>query len=823
MGERLPIEDCLPDLRSALAAKRNAVITAQPGAGKTTIVPMALMNEPWVQGRRIVMLEPRRIAARTAARRMAQLLGEEVGHRVGYRTKGDAVVGKHTRIEVVTEGILTRLLHADPGLESIAAVIFDEFHERSIHADLGLALCLQCQALFREDLRLIVMSATLEAESAAALLGGADVIRSIGRAFPVETFYAPSRSAEYIEKMTARAVLTALNRHKEGDLLVFLPGGAEIRRTMQELNSAGLPSGVRVAPLYGILAPQDQDAAIRPSRTGERKVVLATNIAETSLTVEGVSIVIDAGYSRVPKFSPRNGLTKLETVRVTASSADQRRGRAGRTGPGICYRLWTEEEQRQLKPYNDPEILTSDLSSLALDLAIWGVSDPAELEWLNPPPEGAYQQAKELLELLGALDADGNVTPHGRLIAAIGTHPRLASMIVRAKPLGLGRLACELSVLLEERAANTEIDMRLQVEMLRRRFGSGPDPLQREIERRMKDAGIPDGQRGDPNRAGELLAFAYPDRIAMRRPSGTFLLANGRGAELPAQEPLSREMFLAAAELDGAGNNSRIRSAAPLALNTVLHSLGDMIRESDEVEWDQAAKAVRARRKRMLGALILEEKPLSHPDPDRVLTALLHGLRLQGLQVLSWPKASVQWRQRMMFLRSQLGGEWPDVSDEALLETLEQWLAPHAYGIASLADLQRLNVKEVLEQSLTWEQKRRLDEWAPTHIQVPSGSRIAIDYSNPEQPVLAVRLQEIFGWEETPRIAGGLVPLTLHLLSPAQRPVQVTKDLANFWRETYYEIKKDLKGRYPKHYWPENPLDAAATRGTKPRTEGKVQ
>lgn len=828
MNEQLPIEETLPALRQALRAARNAAVTAPPGAGKTTKVPLALLEEAWLDGRKIVMLEPRRIAARSAARRMAQLLGEDVGQTVGYRTKGDSAIGRHTRIEVVTEGILTRWLQSDPGLEDVGIVIFDEFHERSVHADLGLALSLQCQSLFREDLRIVVMSATLEAESVADILEGASVLRSEGRMYPIETIYVARRSDERMERRAASAVLSALAAHPEGDALVFLPGAGEIRRTADELYALGIPEHIRIAPLYGALSAQEQDAAVQPSRAGERKVVLATSIAETSLTVEGVRIVIDSGYSRVPYFSPRNGLSRLETVRVTAASADQRRGRAGRVAPGVCYRLWTEEEHRQLKPFHDPDILTSDLSPLALELAVWGVSDPRELRWIDPPPEGAYQQARELLRQLGALDETGAVTLHGRQIAELGAHPRLAGMIVRAKPLGFGPFACELAALLEERVGagsggSSAVDMRSRVEALRSRRGADAETTRRDIARRMREAGIAasGATEVDPARCGELLAAAYPDRIAMRRPNGTYLLANGRGAELPEHaEPLSRERFLAVAELDGAGANSRIRAAAPLTLEQIERVFPDRISVIDNVYWDTAAKTVRARRKRMLGAFVLDEIPLPKPDSEEVRAALMQGIRESGLQALSWSKSNAQWRQRMLFLRAHLGEDWPDVSDEALLDTLDIWLGPHLYGMSSITDAARVNVKDALEaSSLTWEQRGRLEEWAPTHIQVPSGSRIAIDYSDPLQPVLPVRLQEVFGWQETPRIAGGRVPLTLHLLSPAQRPVQVTKDLDSFWQDAYFEVKKDLKGRYPKHHWPDDPREAAATRGTKPRKD----
>jgi ATP-dependent helicase HrpB len=823
MSEKLPIDECLPELKKKLAEGSNAVVTAPPGAGKTTKVPLALLGEPWLRGRRILMLEPRRIAARSAAKRMASLLGEPVGRTVGYRTKGDTSVGADTIIEVVTEGILTRWLQSDPGLEDVGAVLFDEYHERSVYADLGLALCLQTQAWFREDLRIVVMSATLETEAVSSILRDAPVVRSLGRMFPVDTIYDDWKSDAPIERRTAAAIKHALDRHREGDVLVFLPGSGEIRRTANEFRKLGLPANVRMAPLYGALSPQEQDEAVAPSRVGERKVVLSTSIAETSLTVEGVRIVIDAGRSRVPRFSPRTGLTRLETVPVTNASADQRRGRAGRVGPGVCYRLWTEEEHRQLKPFNDPEVLDSDLTPLALDLAVWGVSDPAELSWLDLPPEGAYKQAVDLLRQLGALDERGTITPEGKRMAALGMHPRLARMMLQAVTLGFGALACDLAVLLEEReppGQAASLDMRERVEAMRRDESPEGSRQRAEAARRRKEVGIQALAAASPDThaSGELLAFAYPDRIAARRSNGKYLLSNGRGAEFPQELPLAREAYVIAAELDGAGTDSRIRAAAPIGIEAVKRLFAQHIREQIDVYWDRSAGAVRARRRVTLGALLLEEAPVPKPDPERVRETLLQGVAEEGIAALPWTKAAEQWRKRMMFLRSYIGEAWPDVSDEYLAMTLSEWLGPHVYGMKSMEDLARVRLIEALETAMTWEQRRQLEQWAPTHLTVPSGSKLPVDYSDPSAPMLHVKLQEVFGWPDAPRIANGRVPITLQLLSPAQRPVQVTKDLANFWRETYFEVKKDLKGRYPKHYWPENPTIAAATRGTRPRT-----
>jgi len=861
---RLPIDELLPEVKAALAAGRGAVIVAEPGAGKTTRVPLALLDEPWLAGRKIVMLEPRRLAARHAARYMARSLGESVGETIGYRVRADARVGPRTRIEVVTEGVLTRMLQEDPALSDAGLVIFDEFHERSLHADLGLALCLQARELFREDLRLVVMSATLEAEPVAALLGGAPVLASPGRSYPVETVYVSRRSgalgaagagsglggrdsgipASFWERDVVEVILKAL-AERDGDALVFLPGMAEIRRVEERLREALAGRPVVVAPLHGALPQEAQDRALMPAPPGSRKVVLGTSVAETSLTVEGIRIVVDSGWMRVARFSPRTGMTRLETVPVSRASADQRRGRAGRVAPGVCYRMWTEEEHARLAPANTPEVLEADLAGLALELAVWGVDDPGELAWLNPPPEAAWRQAKELLETLGALDGAGRVTEHGRRMAALGVHPRLAHMMLGAAETGRARLACELAVLLGGRdvmrgEAARDADIRRRVEALRGK-GDGADDralaMMREEARmlfrrleatqgqadtanadvgRGPDAGTKErGGSGDPDDCGILLAFAYPDRIGRRRPDGRYLLSGGRGAVLPDNQPLAREEFLVAAEMDDAGADGLIRLAAPLE-GDWTRALERFIRRETEVRWDAESRAVRARERLRIGAVTLREMPAPDPDPDAVAEALLAGVRETGLELLPWTRETRQFCLRAQFMR-RFDPAWPDFSDEALLATLPEWLGPHTAGMRSAADLHRLDLRAALAFRLTWEQRRRLDEWAPTHLAVPSGSRLSVDYSDPEGPVLAVRLQELFGLAETPRIAGGRVPVTLHLLSPAMRPVQVTRDLASFWRTTYAGVRKELKGRYPKHDWPEDPLAAAPSRGPRGR------
>ncbi|HMM19102.1 MAG TPA: ATP-dependent helicase HrpB [Selenomonadales bacterium] len=817
----------LPQLRRTLGDQPNAVLVAPPGAGKTTRAPLALLKEPWLADRRILLLEPRRLAARAAARHMAALLGEEVGQTVGYRVKLDTRVGPATRIEVITEGILTRMLQSDPSLEGVGLVIFDEFHERSIHSDLGLALCLEAQSVLREDLRLLVMSATLDAQAVAGLLGAAPVLASEGRAFPVETRYLERSLEGPVEPAVVRTVLEAL-KIEQGDVLVFLPGAAEIRRVESRLREALPDRTVRIAPLYGNLPPAAQDAALVPAPPGRRKVVLATSIAETSLTVEGVRVVVDSGLMRVPRFSPRTGMTRLETVAVSKAAAEQRRGRAGRLAPGVCYRLWTRWEDERLEARSLPEILSADLAPLALELAAWGATDPVRLLWLDPPPAAAFAQARELLQGLGALDGSGTITPHGRRMAEAGLHPRLSHMILRAAGLGLGGLACELAVLLSERdifrGGPGGADLRRRLEAARdlRRSGPGPDEalgrrLRGELDYLLRQFQIRRGPDGDADKAGLLLALAFPDRLAQRRGDRRFLLRNGRGAAFPTEaEPLAGEAYIVAAELDDKGADSSIYLAAPVQLDELRNYFQDQITEEAAVAWDRAAQAVRARSLERIGSLVLKEAPLRDPAPEAVRVALLEGIKAEGLSVLNWTRAATQLRERLLFLHKQQAA-WPDVSDGALDAGLAEWLGPYLYGVRSRADLQRVSVAQALEALLTWEQRRDLDEYAPTHIRVPSGQRIPIDYRDPDSPVLAVRLQEMFGLAETPRIAGGRTPLTLHLLSPARRPVQVTRDLASFWRTVYFEVRKDLLGRYPKHYWPDDPLSAPATHRARPR------
>lgn len=822
----LPIQEILPELKTILSTPGNAILIAPPGSGKTTCVPLALVNETWLQGKRILMLEPRRLAARAAARYMAKMLGQQPGETVGYRIRLDSCVGPKTRIEVITEGILTRMLQTDQALAGVGLIIFDEFHERSLHTDLGLALALEAQAVLREDLRLLVMSATLEAEPVATLLGNAPVIYSNGQAFPVETHYRERRTDDRLESVVAQAVVTAL-ADGSSDILVFLPGAAEIRRVQAELTAIGIAKQVRIAPLYGNLPPDAQDAALLPSPDGQRKVILATSIAETSLTVEGVGIVIDSGLMRVPRYSPRTGLTGLETVRVSRHTAEQRRGRAGRLGPGICYRLWTTQEDLYLEPSNRPEILSADLTPLALELAAWGVSSPEQMLWLDLPPKSVFLQAQALLRKLGAIEPSGTITAHGRLIAQSGLHPRLAHMIIKAKEIDLGNLACEIAAILSERdflqgnGMRPDVDLRLRVEALRNQETGkyqGTTIIRRimaEIEKLRQDFGIIRNQQDTVEACGLILAFAYPDRIGQLRSNGRFLLENGRGASMHESQSLAHSPYIVAAELDDQGVDSRIFLAAPLHYEELKRYFSQQITSETHVAWDKTAQAVRAKSYERLGALILKESPCVNPNPDEVMAALFSGIISEGLSILPWTKAAQQLRQRLLFIGRQAEG-WPDVSDEKLLVTLEHWLGPFVYGLTSRADLAQLNLVSILENLLTWQQRQELDEYAPTHLMVPSGQRVAINYSNPDCPVLAVKLQEMFGLKDTPRIAGGKVPLTIELLSPAQRPVQVTRDLGSFWRTAYFDVKKDLMGRYPKHYWPDDPLTAVPTHRVRP-------
>lgn len=830
----LPVEAALPAVRAALARGTSAVLVAPPGAGKTTLVPLALLGEPWLKGRKIVLLEPRRLAARAAALRMAELLGEpDAGGTVGYRMRLETRVGRSTRIEVVTEGILTRMLQSDPALDGVGLVVFDEFHERSLQADVGLALTLHVRRLLRPELRLLVMSATLDAEPVAGLLGDATVVRAEGRAHPVRTHWRERPLEGWIEPAVADTVRTAVREH-DGDVLVFLPGAAEIRRTGESL-SGTLPPDTSVLELFGVLPREEQDRALRPSPPGRRKVVLASAIAESSLTIEGVRVVVDGGLMRVPRFDPGTGMTRLDTLRVTRDAADQRRGRAGRTAPGICYRLWTRLEEEGMVPARAPEIREADLTPVVLDLAAFGAG-PDELAWLDPPAPAALAHARELLQELEALAPDGTLTAHGRRMAELGVHPRLAHLTLRGVERGVGPLACDLAALLEERdilrgaGAAPEVDVRWRLEALRGgaralprgltvdRAAAGRVVRQAEaLRRRAGVAEVPDGSALEV--AGLLAALAYPDRVGRLREGsrGRYVLRNGRGVTLDPADSLAGEAWLVVTDLDARGRDGRVFQAAPLTLAEIEEVLGHQAETAEEVAWDAASGRVQARRIRRLGAMVLGEGALRDPDRGAVARALCEGIRSSGLRVLPWSRETTQLRERLAFTRALEGEPWPDVSEEALSASLETWLGPFMPGMRSLDDLARVDLAGALLSLLPWSLRTALDRLAPTHVDVPSGSRILLDYGDPTAPVLAVRLQEVFGLRETPVVGGGRVPLTVHLLSPARRPVQVTRDLASFWRDAYFEVRKDLRARYPKHAWPEDPLAAEATRRTKPR------
>lgn len=764
------------------------------------------------------MLEPRRIATRAVASRMASTLQEPAGQTVGYRTRLDTKVSARTRIEVVTEGILTRMLQDDAALEGVGLVIFDEFHERNLQADLGLALCLDAQATVREDLKLLAMSATLNGSAVATLLDNAPLVSSSGRAFPVATQYRTRPHARMprfdadICKELAPVIVRALESDP-GDMLVFLPGQGEIRRLQRLLENEPLPSAYDVHALYGDLSPAEQDRAIAPSTAGRRKIVLATNIAETSLTIEGVCIVVDSGLERRSRFDPASGMSKLDTVRISRASADQRQGRAGRTAPGVCYRWWLESEHASLDAHSPAEILEADLAPLALELASWGVADPLKLRWLDAPPSAAYAQARDLLVVLGAVGRDGRITTHGKEMARIAVHPRLAHMLGRARYLGLSRLAAEIAAVLTERdlirnsGPQRDADLRRRIDAL---HNSATDVDRNLRQRTLRTAqllqtrlGKTDEQRSDAHvDVGRLLAFAYPDRIACARGErGRYLLSGGRGAVLTDPQLFNAE-YLSIAQLDAGDRDARIQLAAPISRAHLEQDHIESIREDERIAWDTREQAVVAVRERWLGAIKLDERRLERPDAAQVMHAILAGLTEMGLDVLPWTRETRALQARIEFARAHdPQGAWPETNDEKLASTMDVWLAPWLSSITRRDHLQRLDMHAILLSLLTWDQQQRLATVAPTHVQVPSGSRIPLNYEK-FPPTLSVRLQEIFGMRDTPKVANGKVAVLLELLSPAHRPVQITQDLASFWSRGYQDVKKDLKGRYPKHYWP---------------------
>ena len=834
----LPIDEVLPALRLALAERHEAVLEAPPGAGKTTRVPLALLNEPWLAGQRILMLEPRRLAARAAAERLASELGEKVGETVGYRIRLDSKVGPDTRIEVVTEGILTRRLQHDPALEGVGLLIFDEFHERSLDADLALALSLNGRELFRDEqpLKILLMSATLEGERLSGILDDAPILRSEGRMYPVAMRWGrPFVPGEFIEPRVVQTVLDAIN-DESGSLLVFLPGQAEIRRVNQQLADAlGSRNDILLCPLHGELDLAAQRAAIEPAPKGQRKVVLATNIAETSLTIDGVRVVIDAGLARVPRFDPGSGMTRLDTQRISRASATQRAGRAGRLEPGVCYRLWSEDQHAQLAAYGSAEILQADLAGLALQLARWGVT-PEQLIWLDMPPSASYAQARQLLERLGALHG-AKLTPHGEAMAELPAHPRIAHLLLRGQDLGLADMACDVAALLGERdilrGAGADVHSRLALllgESRAARGGQGGVQRAKQLARQYRGylrgkATQPVADPDHPRWLGALLALAYPDRVAQqRKPGGAeYRLANGRAALFSEVDGLMKQPWLVIADLGSrqGQREERIYLAAefdPALLEAVL---SEQVSVVDQLDWNEREGVLRAERQRKVGELVLSREPLTGLDEAARTRALVNLVRRKGLELMPWTPELRQWQARVGLLRqldlqAQGDSEWPDVSDTALLSSLEEWLAPYLGRVSRLSHFASLDLSSIVHNLLKWPLPQRLEELAPHHIKVPSGSSVRLDYSE-HPPILAVRLQELFGLADTPRIAGGRQVVKLHLLSPARRPVQVTQDLANFWRSTYAEVKKDLKGRYPKHYWPDDPLVAEATARIKPR------
>jgi len=849
-AQALPIDAVLPELTGALRAHNAAVVVAPPGAGKTTRVPLVLADEAWAAGKKILVLAPRRLAARAAAARMAATLGEAVGATVGYRVRFAAKVSRATRIEVVTEGVFARLVLDDPALTGVAAVVFDEFHERSLDADLGLALARDVQLGLREDFKLLVMSATLDGARVGRLLDNAPVIESAGRAFPVETRYLGREAQQPLERQVTDAVLRAL-RADSGSLLVFLPGAAEIRRTEAFVRERITDSEIDVVALYGALDADIQDRAIAPAPPGRRKVVLATSIAETSLTIEGVRVVIDSGLARVPRYEPDVGLTRLETVRVSRASADQRRGRAGRTEPGVCYRLWDEPQTAALEPANQPEILAADLSGFMLDLAFWGVADPAALVFLDQPPAPALSEARSLLRALGAVDHDGRITDEGRRLRRLPLPPRLARMVVDAADLGEAELAAEVAVVLTERGlGGNDVDLAHRVDALHReRSQRSRDALvvakrwtriaedthsprregdQREVSR---------GRGGGKLSVGSLLALAYPERIAKNRGSGgAFLLANGRGASVDPTSALARAPFIAVAEVTGTAGQGRIVLAAALDANEIEARFSDRIESREEIVFDAASGSLRARRLRRLGAIVLAEQPMPVAPSEETARVLADAVARLGVDRLPWTKSLQQWRDRVGFLRrvdlaaarerqaagstsaNADGDEWPDLSDAALAASAADWLVPALAGKTALSSLQSDALADALHGLLPWRLSRRLDAEAPTHFSAPSGSVVPIDYAAEEGPKLAIRVQELFGLDRHPTIAAGRIALVVELLSPAQRPVQVTRDLPGFWRGSYGAVKAEMKGRYPRHPWPDDPLTAAPTRRAKPRS-----
>jgi ATP-dependent helicase HrpB len=812
---QLPVSHVLPEIARALESARRAVLSAPPGAGKTTLVPLYLLDQAWRGDHKIILLEPRRLAARAAAARMASILGESVGDTVGYRMRLDNKVSVRTRIEVVTEGVFARMILGDPELPGIAAVIFDEFHERSLDADFGLALALDVQSALRPDLRLLVMSATLDVGRVAALLDHPPVIESLGRGFPIDIRYQDRPAGERIEDSVTRAVVTA-HREESGSILAFLPGQAEITRTVERLAGRFGPDTM-VTPLYGNLSQKEQDAAIRPTAGGLRKIVLATSIAETSITIDGIRIVIDSGLQRLPVFEAATGITRLETVRVSRASADQRAGRAGRTEPGIAVRLWHPGQTAALPAFTAPQILSSDLAGLVLDLAFWGVPDPATLAFLDQPPATTLSEARALLVLLGALDGQGGLTERGRLMRSLALPPRLAAMAISADAEGQGREACLLAVLLTEQGlGGTSVDLEERLRRFKTEKGERAEASRRLAER--LSAALP-GKLRDPQPilAGELLLHAFPDRIALQRGGrGRFVMANGRGAELPETERLAAAEMLVIADLSGRAAQPRILAAAEVSRSAVeAHLPGAVVRE-DQCVFDRSSRQVRARRVTRLGAIVFDESPLPRPTGEAATAALAVGVRELGFDVLPFTAAGLQLRDRIGFLHRTLGEPWPDVSDDALIARFDDWFVPFQSKARGIAEISASALVDGILALVPHDLQRELARLAPTHFEAPTGQRHPIRYDGSE-PGLTIRVQELFGLKNHPAIGGGRLPLLLELTSPAHRPIQTTRDLPGFWTGSWKDVRADMRGRYPRHPWPEDPAAASPTTRVKPR------
>ena len=824
----LPINEVLPQVKEELIKSNRLVLQAPPGAGKTTALPLSLLDEPWLKDKQIIMLEPRRLAVRSSAARMAELLGEKIGETIGYQIKMESVQSSKTKILIVTEGILTRQLQSDPSLENIALVIFDEFHERSLHADLSLALCLESQALLREDLKLLIMSATLKTSAISDLLQGAPLIKSEGRSYPVEDIYLDVKTPQPSKKELPIFIYNLVQKvlkNEEGNILIFLPGIAEIKKLQEKLNEAKI-EGLYVSALYGSLSKDEQDRAIKAPKNGFRKIVLSTNIAQTSLTIEGIKIVIDSGLQNLSIFNPSSGMNSLKSSFISQDSATQRAGRAGRLSEGKAYHLW--HKGKILLAHDTPEILSSDLAPMLLELYAWGTSDISELQWMDLPSTKALDHAKELLLKLGSISKEGKISEHGRQMASFALHPRLAHMMIRAKAMGLSYEASLLSVLISEKDIYTSsyrsCDMRERVHVL--------DDVNRGVSLNSSHINIKWCQyllknskrleKSIPKKInlemlGVLLAFAYPERIAQARSSraNTYLLSNARGAFLPKDDELIGADYLVVSELDSRAESAAMYKAAALSKAQIEEHLQELIEDKEVLRWNAQDKKIEARKLRSLDALILEETQMQVPSNEKSAGLLIEAIKEIGMDCFAWSKKASSFKERVNFVNHHHKGYFPNLEDKHLLETMHEWLSPYLEDKRSLKDVQELDMYAILSTLCSWEQIQELDKLAPFKMKVPSGSEIIIDYSDLNQPILKVRLQEMFGTKETPTVLGNEVKLMIHLLSPAHRPMQVTQDLENFWKTTYIEVKKELRGKYKRHYWPDDPLSAQATSKTK--------